>query len=95
MRSAAPRTPAAEIVSNPTDSAVFGLKNLSGLIWSVTVPGGSPRSLEPGKSVRLAAGTKINFGPVQAEITPPTRHAPRPPHVRCAVGWFSSVQLSP
>jgi hypothetical protein len=60
--------PAAEVGRNPSDPTVLGLKNLSGQVWSVTVPGGGQRRIDPGKSVKLTVGTTINFGAAAGEI---------------------------
>jgi hypothetical protein len=64
----APTGSAAEVVRNPTNPDVLGLKNLSGTPWSAVMPGGSPQQIEGGRSLRLAVGTKINFGTVQGEV---------------------------
>jgi hypothetical protein len=61
--------PAAEVVANPKEPAILGLKNLSKSIWSVTLPEGGVRQIEPGQSIQLRVGLKINFGELRAEIT--------------------------
>jgi hypothetical protein len=53
---------------HPTDKAVLGLQNLTAAAWSAVLAGGGLRQIEPGKSVRLAAGTTIDFGPVKAVV---------------------------
>jgi hypothetical protein len=58
----------AEVNHNPNDPTVLGLKNLSRRVWSATPARGEQRNVEPGKSVRLAAGTKITFGLIDGEI---------------------------
>ena len=57
----------AEVNSNPNDPAVLGLKNLSGIVWTVTT-GGRTHHLNSGQSVRLAPGTKIDFGLTRGTI---------------------------
>jgi hypothetical protein len=57
-----------EVVANPKDRDVLGLKNLSKSIWSVVMPDGNLRKIEPGQSLQLRVGAKINFGEVKAEI---------------------------
>jgi len=52
----------AEVVRNPANPDVLGLKNLSLKPWSATTPTGEQRQIEPGKSIKLAAGTKVRFG---------------------------------
>lgn len=61
-------TAIAEIARHPADPNVWGLKNCTAGKWSVTMPDGTLRDVEPGKSVRLAAGIKINFGTSSGEI---------------------------
>jgi RsiW-degrading membrane proteinase PrsW (M82 family) len=57
----------AEVNSNPNDPSVLGLKNLSGIVWTV-MTGGRTYQLNAGQSVRLAPGTKIDFGPTRGTI---------------------------
>jgi len=61
-------TAIAEVVRHPTDPNLWGLKNLSDDKWVVTLPNGSLRDVETGRSAPLVTGTKINFGPVEGEI---------------------------
>lgn len=58
----------AEVVPNPGDPTVLGLKNLSRNLWTATTPAGEPKRVEPDRSIRLARGTRINFGSVTGEI---------------------------
>jgi len=46
----------------------LGLQNLTGDRWVTTAAGGAVRDVDPQRSVGLAAGTRINFGAVVAEI---------------------------
>lgn len=62
------QSPVAEISRNPNDPTVLGMKNLSDSHWVAEVPGGGQRQIASGKTVRLAAGTKVNFGPIKGEI---------------------------
>jgi hypothetical protein len=68
--------PAAEVVHNPGDARVFGLKNLSGLAWSAIMPEGQRRRIDPGKSIRLVPGTSVDFGVAKGDISSdgPTLH---------------------
>jgi len=61
-------TEIAQVVRHPTDPNVWGLKNLTDKKWVATLPNGSLRDVEPGRSVPLATETKINFGSVEGEI---------------------------
>jgi hypothetical protein len=36
--------------------------------WVATAPDGTVRDVEPGRSVSLAAGVKIHFGPVDGKV---------------------------
>jgi hypothetical protein len=60
--------PVAEVTRHPHDPKIWGLKNLSGEKWNITVADGPVREVEPGRSVTLAVGTRINFGQTQGEI---------------------------
>ena len=48
-----------------------GLQNLATRAWFVTLPDGQETQIEPGRNVRLASGTKINFGVLKGEIEEP------------------------
>jgi DNA-binding helix-hairpin-helix protein with protein kinase domain len=61
-------TAVAEVVKHPTNPNVWGLKNLTDKKWVATLPNGSLRDVEPGRSVPLVTETKINFGSVEGEI---------------------------
>jgi hypothetical protein len=58
----------AEVARNPNDPNVLGLKNLSRAPWSATLANQNRIQVAPGRNVRIAAGTKISFGSVDAEI---------------------------
>ena len=51
----------AEVIRNPVDPTVFGLKNLMAISWKATLASGESRSVEPGKSLRIARGSRINI----------------------------------
>ncbi len=52
----------AEVVPNPAQPGVFGLKNLTQIRWRAVLASGEAREIEPGKSIRLAKGTQITVG---------------------------------
>lgn len=54
---------------NPKDPLILGLKNLSQRAWLAHLPDGSQRTIDPGQSVKLSEGGRIDFGTVVAEIT--------------------------
>jgi len=60
--------PVAALVQHPTQPGVWGLKNLCGEKWVSTTAEGTVRDVEPGRSVTLAVGTRINFGKIEGEI---------------------------
>ncbi|MFO1419717.1 MAG: serine/threonine protein kinase [Candidatus Competibacteraceae bacterium] len=60
--------PLAAVQRHPQNPNVWGLKNLSTVKWVMTAPDGTIRDVEPGRSVTLAAGVKVNFGHVEGEI---------------------------
>jgi len=60
--------PQAEISRHPKDPNLWGLKNLSGEKWVATLTDGAVKDIEPGRSVTLANGTRINFGKIKGEI---------------------------
>ena len=60
--------PTGEISRHPTDPSIWGIKNLSERKWVSSTVEGKLRDIEPGKSVPLAVGTKIQFGSSEGEI---------------------------
>jgi hypothetical protein len=58
----------AEVVSHPKDPSVWGLKNLSQDRWVITGADGINKDVDPGRSVTVASGVKINFGTANGEI---------------------------
>ena len=60
--------PWAAVQKHPTDSRIWGLKNLSPEKWVCTLADGSIKDVESGRSVTLAVGTTIHFGNTKAEI---------------------------
>ena len=61
-------TPVAEVTQHPRDPSVWGLKNLSAMKWTTTNTEGAVQEIASGRSVRLAVGTRIQFGAVEGEI---------------------------
>jgi RsiW-degrading membrane proteinase PrsW (M82 family) len=53
---------------HPNDPNILGLKNISSVPWNVTMADGSIRLVPCGKSIKLAAGNKIDFGGVIGQI---------------------------
>lgn len=68
LQASASNNTVAEVGRNPNDPNVLGLKNLSRTAWTATVTNQNRVQVAPGRNVRIAAGTKISFGSVDAEI---------------------------
>ncbi len=62
-------TPVGAVQRHPTDSRVWGLRNLSTQIWSCTLADGSVVDVVPGRSITLAAGNVIHFGNTNGQIS--------------------------
>jgi eukaryotic-like serine/threonine-protein kinase len=58
----------ASVTQHPTNPNIWGLKNISQEKWSTTDVNGNLKEIQPGRSVTLATGTKINFGKAEGEI---------------------------
>jgi serine/threonine protein kinase len=56
------RTETAEIIVNPKDPKILGIKNLSDAVWTVTAADGTTTPKKKGEVTRVADGTAINFG---------------------------------
>lgn len=57
----------ASVSQHPTNPNLWGLRNTGEVPWKV-LGSGTSREVEPGKSVSLAPGTRIDFGEVEGEI---------------------------
>jgi hypothetical protein len=68
LKAAAPDGVVAEVVRNPKQPETLGLKNTSTRNWWATTANGEKRQIEPGKSIKFASGTKINFGDVEGVL---------------------------
>lgn len=51
----------AEVIHNPNNPQLLGLKNVSNHIWKIILPDGTQRGLEPGNVVPVKDGFKIDF----------------------------------
>jgi RsiW-degrading membrane proteinase PrsW (M82 family) len=58
----------AAVNHNPQDPSILGLQNLSTNTWTAVLPGGFVREVPSGKSVKLASGSRIDFGTSQGEV---------------------------
>lgn len=60
--------PVAAVVQHPSNPNIWGLKNLSEQKWVITTADNTVKDVEPGRSLTLAAGIKVNFGKTEGEI---------------------------
>jgi serine/threonine protein kinase len=58
----------AEVTRHPTDPNIWGLKNLGTEKWVATMPDGTHKEVEPGRSAPLLKKTRINFKTIEGEI---------------------------
>ena len=58
----------AQINPNPKDLRILGLKNLSNQAWIVTMKNGERKTIESDRTIKLAQGTRINFGSIKGKI---------------------------
>ena len=68
----------AEVSTHPTDPNIWGLKNCTGEKWVATMSDGGVKDIEPGRSVRLADKTKVNFGKVEVRDSLLTKTSKEP-----------------
>ncbi len=59
----------AEVNVNPRNPSIIGLKNLSTSAWIRTSASGEVRTVDPGTSIHLAAGSTIQFGANRPGVT--------------------------
>src|SRR5207248_1660535 len=59
----------AEVLRNPENPAVIGLKNLSRQRWRATFGSRRQVEIDPGRSLRLETGAYINFGTNEGRIS--------------------------
>jgi hypothetical protein len=59
-----------EVVTNPSDPNVWGLRNLSLSTWAAGVGPGQDRQLEPGYTILLEPGIVVRLGDVTLEVEP-------------------------
>ncbi len=61
-------SPYAVVNRHPQNPDIWGLKNTSKEKWVSISPQGWIKDVEPGKSITLAGGTRINFGKIEGVI---------------------------
>jgi hypothetical protein len=58
----------AEMTPHPTRAEVWGLKNISAMMWSSHAPSGTVMAVPSGRSVSLVPGLRIRFGNVEGTV---------------------------
>jgi len=58
----------AEVTPHQSQPGLYGLRNLSGDTWELTLPGRQPVPVPPGKAASIADGNILNFGRVRGEM---------------------------
>jgi DNA-binding helix-hairpin-helix protein with protein kinase domain len=59
-----------QVVQNPTNPHIWGIRNLTASPWAVTALDGKVTEVPPQKAAPLSAGLKLNIGGTSAQITP-------------------------
>lgn len=57
-----------EVVLNPKNSELFGIKNKTQDNWTYIKTDGTQIPVAPGRSAAIAKGAKINFGQLTGEF---------------------------
>ena len=79
--------PAAEVTQHPQNPKIWGLRNRSNQEWTSQTTDGQVNEVEPGKTVTLSPGLKIQFGSREGEVR--FYDAPSSP------AYFAKVALGP
>jgi hypothetical protein len=58
----------AEVLRNPKDASIIGLKNLGRRDWRAATGNTEPRQVPPGRSLTLAPGTTVDLGGVRGSV---------------------------
>ncbi len=58
----------AQMTRSPSRPDVWGLRNLSSVTWTATMPSGTQNSVAPGRSIGLVDGLHLELGPVSATV---------------------------
>lgn len=61
-------TKVGEVVQNPANPKLWGMKNLSGDNWTYIKADGTQVPVPPGRSAAIAVDTKIDFGQMTGEF---------------------------
>jgi RsiW-degrading membrane proteinase PrsW (M82 family) len=58
----------AEVTVHPQDAQAIGLKNMTSVVWAVTLDTGATTTVAAGRSVKLVANEKIKIGAVTIDV---------------------------
>jgi len=58
----------AEVTVHPQDTQAIGLKNMTSVVWTVTLDTGATTTVAAGRSVKLVANEKIKIGAVTIDV---------------------------
>ncbi|HEY5126620.1 MAG TPA: PrsW family glutamic-type intramembrane protease, partial [Bradyrhizobium sp.] len=58
----------AEVTVHPQDAKAIGLKNMTSVVWAVTLDTGATTTVAAGRSVKLVANEKIKIGAVTIDV---------------------------
>ena len=58
----------AEVTVHPQDAQAIGLKNMTSVVWTVTLDTGAVTTVAAGRSVKLVANEKIKIGAVTIDV---------------------------
>ena len=61
-------TEVAAVTRNPADPRIWGLENRTASRWRVTPATGEVMQVDPGRSLRLQSGVRVDFGRVEGQL---------------------------
>jgi RsiW-degrading membrane proteinase PrsW (M82 family) len=77
----------AEVREHPSDPSLLVLRNLSQNRWEAVLPDGTVRDIDPAGTVRLLAGTRLDFGAQSGAIVVTSSEIGADPRARPADEW--------
>jgi eukaryotic-like serine/threonine-protein kinase len=60
--------PVGSVVEHPSNPRILGLRNQTRSAWTATTASGLVRRVDPGRSIALMAGTRLDFGGTEATV---------------------------
>jgi DNA-binding helix-hairpin-helix protein with protein kinase domain len=64
-----PEQPIGQVVQNPNNPNMWGIRNLTETAWTITFLDGSTKTIEPQRAVPLKLGLQLNISGIEAEIS--------------------------